>query len=118
MLGEDGAAGLRVLGRTRHDLRAPGLDHRAATRFLLVRDLDHVDLALEPDQPARERERASPLPRARLGRQPCTPFLLVVVRLRNGGVRLVAPRRAGPLVLVEDARAGPNGLLEPARAEQ
>src|SRR5690349_9421249 len=118
MLGENGPAGLRLFGWARDDLCSPGLDHRASARFLLVRDPDHVDLALESDQPARERERTSPLARARLGRQPRTSFPLVVVRLRHGGVRLVAPRRADTLVLVEDARAGPNCLLEPARTEQ
>src|ERR671935_2002717 len=103
MLGEDGASGLRVLGRARHDLRTPGLDHRAPVRLLLVRDLDHVDLAFEPDQLARERERASPLARAGLGREARAAFLLVVERLRDRRVRLVAPRRADALVLVEDA---------------
>src|ERR671934_2575864 len=99
MLGEDGLSGLRVLRGARHDLRAPRLDHRAPARLLLVRDPDHVDLALEPEQPAGERERAAPLPGARLGRETRAPFLLVVERLRNRGVRLVAARRADALVL-------------------
>src|ERR671934_360823 len=106
MLGEDGLPRLRVLRGTRHDLRAPRLDHRAPVRLLLVRDLDHVDLALEPDQPARERERAPPLARAGLGREARAAFLLVVEGLRDRRVRLVAPRRADALVLVEDAGAG------------
>src|SRR5207247_7557696 len=86
-------------------------------RLLLVRDLDHVDLALEADQLAGERERAPPLARAGLGRQARAPFLLVVERLRDGGVRLVAPRRADALVLVEDAGAGSDRLLEPVSPE-
>src|SRR5881397_2726599 len=102
MLGEHRATGLRVLGRARDDLRAPRLDHRAPARLLLVRDLDHVDLALEPDQLARERERAPPLARAGLGREPRPPFFLVVERLRDGGVRFVAPGWTDALVLVED----------------
>src|SRR5436853_3543562 len=103
MLLEDRAAGLRLVRRAGHDLRAPGLDHRAPVRLLLVRDLDHVDLALEPDQLAGERQRAPPLPGAGLGREPRAPFLLVVEGLRDGRVRLVAPRRADALVFIEDA---------------
>src|SRR5207244_335522 len=110
--------GRGVLRRARHDLRAPGLDHRAPVRLLLVRDPDHVDLALEPDQPAGERERAPPLPGTGLRRQARAPCLLVVVRLRDRRVRLVAAGRADALVLVEDARARPDRLLEPARAEE
>src|SRR3954454_13356415 len=98
MLGEHRASRLRVFGRARHDLRAPRLDHRAPARLLLVRDPNHVDLALEPDQPARERESAAPLAGPRLGRQSRTSFLLVVERLRNRGVRLVAARWADALV--------------------
>ena len=100
------------------DLRAPRLDHRAPARLLLVRDADHVDLALEPDQLAGERERAAPLARAGLGGEARAPFLLVVVGLRDRRVRLVAAGRADALVLVEDARAGADRLLEPPRTEE
>src|SRR4051812_33573401 len=116
MLLENGAAALRVLGRAGHDLGAPGLDHRAAERLLVVRDPDHVDLALEADQLARERERAAPLPGARLGGQARAALTLVVERLRDGGVRLMAAGRADALVLVEDPRARADRLLQPSRA--
>src|SRR5581483_10362644 len=102
----------RVLGRAGDDLGAPGVDHRAPARLLLVGDPDHVDLALEADQPARERERAPPLPGARLGREASPPLLLVVVRLRDRGVRLVAAGRADAFVLVEDARPRVDRPLE------
>ena len=118
MLGEDRAAGLRVLGGAGHDLGAPRVDHGAPARLLLVRDANHVDLALEPDELAGERERAAPLACAGLGGEACTPFLLVVERLRDRGVRLVAARRADALVLVEDARAGADRLLEAVRTEE
>src|SRR5581483_5582253 len=118
MLGEDRAPGLRVLRRARHDLRAPRLDHRPAVRLLLVRDPNHVDLAVEADQLARERERAAPLPRARLGRQPGASLALVVERLRDRRVRLVAAGRADAFVLEEDARPRADRLLEAARAQQ
>src|SRR5207245_3160159 len=93
-------------------------DHRAPVLLLLVRELDHVDLALESDQPARERERTAPLSRAGLGREPRPPFLLVVESLGDRSVRLVAPGRTDALVLVEDARARADRLLEPRRAEE
>jgi len=51
---EDRAAGLSLGRRARHDLRTPGLDHRAPERLLVVRDPNHVDLAFEPDQLAGE----------------------------------------------------------------
>src|SRR5204863_414017 len=103
MIREDRAAGLRLVGRARHDLRAPRLDHRAPCGLLLVGNANHVDLALEPDQPARERERATPLAGARLGGKARASFLLVVEGLRDRRVGLMAPRRADPFVLVEDA---------------
>ena len=117
MLRQDRAAGVACprdgLG---DDLGAPRLDHRAPVRLLLVRDLDHVDLALEPEQRAGERERAAPLARAGLGREARAALLLVVVRLRDGGVRLVAAGRADALVLVVDPRPRAERLLEAVRA--
>ena len=112
---QDRAPALRVLGRAGHDLRAPSLDHRPPERLLVVRDANHVHLALEADQLARERERAPPLAGAGLGREPGPALLLVVERLRHGRVRLVAAGRADALVLVEDPRARARSLLEPAR---
>ena len=113
---EDGAPGLRVRRRARDDLGAPRLDQRAPERLLVVGDPNHVDLALEPDQLAGERERAPPLAGAGLGRKPRAALLLVVEGLRDRGVRLVAPGRADALVLVEDPRARPDRALEPVRA--
>ena len=60
-------AGLGVVGGAGDDLRAPDLHQRAPIRLLLVADLDHVDLAFEPEQPAGEGERAAPLAGAGLG---------------------------------------------------
>ena len=82
---------------------------------MLVRDANHVHLALETDELARECERAPPLTGAGLGREPRPALLLVVVRLRHGGVRLVAAGWADALVLVEDAGLRSRRLLEPAR---
>jgi hypothetical protein len=101
--GEDRPARVRLLGRARDHARAPGLHHRAAIGLLVVRDLDHVHLALEAEEPAGEREGASPLARAGLGRQPLPSLLPGVIGLGDSRVRLVAPRGRDPLVLVEDA---------------
>src|SRR5438552_12333411 len=100
MLREDRATGLRVLGQARDDLRAPSLNQRAPVRLLLVGDLDHVDLAVEANELAGERERTPPLTRAGLCCKTRTPFLLVIVRLRDRGVGLVTSRLTDPLVLV------------------
>ena len=116
MLGEDRAAGVRLLRRAGDDRRAPRLDHRAPERLLVVRGANHVDLALEAEQLAGEGERAAPLARAGLGREARAALALVVEGLRDGGVRLVAAGRARALVLVEDPRPRPDRLLEPVRA--
>src|SRR6266478_5921 len=116
MLLEHLLAGLRVRARARDHLRAPGLHHDAPVRLLLVRHLHHVDLALQAEHLAGERERRAPLSSTRFGAEPGDLFLLVVVRLRDGRVRLVAAGRAHALVLVVDVRRRAEGLLEAARA--
>src|SRR5262249_15200942 len=115
---EDLLPRLRVGAGTRHDLGAPRLHHDATIRLLLVRDLHHVDLALEAEQRAGERERRAPLAGAGLGAEPRDAFLLVVVRLRHGRVRLVAAGRADALVLVVDPRRSVEALLESPRADE
>src|SRR5206468_6583524 len=60
ILFEDFLPGLRVGTRAGHDLGAPGLHHDPPVRLLLVRHLDHVDLALQPEHLAREREGRAP----------------------------------------------------------
>src|SRR5438128_2085567 len=116
MLAEHLPPRLGLVGGARHDLAAPDVHQRAPERLLLVGDLDHVDLALEPDELAGEGERASPLAGAGLGREALTALGLVVEGLRDGRVRLVAPGRADALVLVEDARLRAERLLEAVRA--
>ena len=103
ILREDRPARLRFFGRAGDDLGAPRLDHRTTARLLVVRDPDHVDLALEPEQLRGERERTAPLAGAGLGREARPALLLVVERLRDRRVRLMTPRWADALVLVEDA---------------
>ena len=74
---EDFLAGLGVGAGAGHDLRAPGLHHDPAVRLLLVGDLDHVDLALQAEDLAGERERGAPLAGARLGARRVTSSCLL-----------------------------------------
>ena len=116
MLREDRAPRVRLLRRARDDARAERLDQPAPVRLLVVRDLDHVHVDLEPEDPAGERERRAPLARAGLRREARDALLLVVVRLRDRRVRLVRAGRRDALVLVVDARRRLERLLQPARA--
>ena len=95
---------------------AVGLHQVAPVRLLVVRGADHVDLDLEPEDRAGEGQRAAPLAGARLGREPLDALLLVVERLGERGVGLVAARRADALVLVVDVRRRIERLLEPMGA--
>ena len=112
------AAGLGQLRRAAVDGRVPGLDHRPPVRLLVVGDADHEDLALEAEQPAGERQRASPLPGAGLGDELADPRLAVEIGLRHRRVRLVRAGRRDALVLVVDVRRRVERLLEPSRPEQ
>src|SRR4029079_15201759 len=112
------AACLGFRGRARNDACAPGLHHRAPVGLLVVRALDHVDLALEAEEPAGEREGASPLACPGLRGEALPAFLLRVIGLGNRGVGLVASCGADALVLVEDARPRPERLLEAVRVEE
>ena len=93
-----------MLARAGKDLRAPGVHHHAAVRLLVVADAHHVDRAFQPEQLAGERERAAPLAGAGLRGQPLDARALVVIRLRDRGVRLVAAGGTGAFVLVIDVR--------------
>ena len=107
------------LGRRRRQAaRAEGLHERAPVRLLVVRDAHLKHQHLEAEQVAREGQRRAPLARTGLGRQALDARLLVVERLRDGGVRLVRARRAHALVLVEDLRGRTQDLLQPVRAIQ
>ena len=116
MLGKDRAAGIRLLGRAGDDPSAERLDQTATIRLLVVRDLDHPHVDLEAEDLPRECERRAPLPRARLRREALHAFGLVVVRLRNGSVRLVRAGRRHALVLVVDACRCLECSLEAPRA--
>src|SRR5439155_22103793 len=118
ILGERSAARVSVWARARDDLRAPCLHEDPPVGLLVIRDADHVDLALEVEHSRGERKGAPPLTCASLGREALGPFLLVVVRLRDRGVRFVAARRADAFPFVVDARRGAEHLLEAERADE
>ena len=118
VLGQRGAAGVRVGAGARDDLGAPRFHEDPPVRLLVVRHADHVDLALEVEHPRGEREGASPLSRASLGGEALGAFGLVVVGLRDRGVRLVATGGTHALPLVVDARGRPEHFLEAERADQ
>ena len=120
--GESGCAAriarpeFRLLARARHAFRAVGLHERPPVGLLIVGDPDHVDLDFQAEQRAGEGERGAPLPGAGLGRKLGYALFLIVERLGDRGVRLVAAGGAHALVFVENARARSERLLEPPRA--
>ncbi len=112
------AAGVGEVRRRGVDGGAPGLHEQAAIGLLLVADLHHVDRALHAIETAGEGERAAPLAGAGLGGDALDARELVVVGLRDGGVRLVAAGRAEAFVLVVDAGGSAERLLQPMGAEE
>jgi hypothetical protein len=114
VLGEDRAAGLGQLRGRGVDRRAPGAHHRRAVGLLGERRGDLPDLAAEPELGAANAsaEPHWPAPVSVVSR--FTPGLGVVVRLRHGGVGLVAAGGGDALVLEVDARRGVEQLLEVA----
>ena len=87
------AANLRqVRGRAVH-LCSEGLDHQAAVGLGIVRRSNLPDFAIHPVERAREGQCGAPLTGSGLGGQPRRSFLLVVVRLRHRGIRLMRTGR-------------------------
>ena len=115
---EDAATCLRALARRGDDLGPPGVHHQLAIGLLVVADSDHVDLAAEAEPLTGEGERAAPLARAGLGRDPFDPLLGVVIGLGDRGVGLVRARGAAALVLVVDARRSIEHTLELVGAKE
>ena len=113
-----GAAGLGDVRWGAVHGRAPGLHHRASIGLLVVARPHHPDLALQAEQPARERERRAPLTGTGLGRELLDPGGSVLVSLRHSGIRFVRAGRGAPLVLVIDVSGRIELALEPERAVQ
>ena len=75
-------------------------------------------MAFEPEERARHGERGAPLSGAGLGRDALQPLLLRVVRLRDGGIQLVAAGRVVALELVVYLRGRVQRLFKEVRAHQ
>jgi hypothetical protein len=80
--------------------------------------LDHVDSTFQTEDAARKRQRRTPLARTGLRREPFRAGNLIVVSLRDGGVGLMAARRAHSFVLVIDMRRSLERLFEANGAQQ
>ena len=118
MLRQHPASCVGLLAGARDAGRAVGLHHRLAVRLLVEAHPHHVHLDLQPEERARVGERRAPLPGSGLGGEARDSLLLVVERLRDRGVGLVAAGGAHALVLVVDARRRPERALEPAGTVQ
>ena len=92
MRGENGAARLGLRAGAGGDRGAEGLHQRAAIGLLVVADAHHVDLAIQAEEGAGHGQRRAPLAGAGLGGEVLGAVLLVVIGLRDGGVRACASR--------------------------
>ena len=107
-----------LVAGTGMDRRAPGVHQHPAIGLLLVADLDHIDVALQPEQLAGQGERGSPLARARFRGQPLGAGVLVEVSLRHRSIGLVAAGRTGAFVLVINVGRRFERALQPHRPQQ
>ena len=105
-------AGLSLFARARNTFASPRLHHQPPERLLIEADPHHEHLTLQADQGTCETQRAAPLARTRFRRQTFNPELLIVPRLRNRRIGLVAAGRAHSLVLVVDMRRRSQRLLQ------
>ena len=90
IFGQNVAAGLGFGARAGDTIAAPDLHHQLAEGLLVKADAHHKDLAFQPDQLAGKRQGRTPLAGAGFGGQPFDAELLIVPRLRHGGIGLVA----------------------------
>src|SRR5919199_2357609 len=105
-------ARLRHVGGARVDLGPVSLHHDPTIWLLVVADAHHIDGALQSHDPAGEGQRGAPLAGSRLGCEAFYSLLAVVVGLRDGGVRLMAPGGRAALVLIVDVGRGVEKALE------
>src|SRR3954453_19025825 len=117
-LGQNCAAGVRLVRRRRHASRTIGFHQRAAVGLLVVRYANHEDLNIDPEEGSSVCERGSPLPAPGFGNDAADAGLAIVERLWNRGVRLVAAGRTDTFVLVVDLRRRVESLLQAAGTEE
>ena len=118
VLGEDLPADLSGVGRGGDDRSAVGAHDFAAERFLLIGDLDHVDLAVEAEVRTRHGEGRAPLAGTGLGRDALEALVLGVVGLCNGGVQLVGAGGVVAFELVVDLRRGLELFFQAVGADE
>ena len=107
--GHAGAGGHRgTVGA--HDLAAEGL--------LLIADLDHVHLAVQPEITAGHGKGSAPLACARLGGHALQALLFGVVGLSDGAVQLVTAAGVVALELVVDPGRGAQSFFQPVGTAQ
>ena len=115
---QNAAPDVRGIGGRRGHIRAVGAHDLAAEGFLLIADLDHEHLQVEAEIRAGHGKRRAPLTGAGLRGHALEPLLLRVIRLRDGGVQLMAAARVVALEFVVDLRGGSERLLEAVGAHQ
>ena len=118
MLLQNLAADVRRLRRRGRYLRAVGAHDLAAERLLLIGYLHHVHVAVQPQIRARHGQRRAPLARAGLGGHALQTLILGVVRLRDGGIQLVAAAGVVALKFVINFRRRVQLLFKAVRARQ
>ena len=89
-----------------------------AVRLLIVRELDHEHLALQPKLRTRKRQRRAPLARPGFCHNLFRALHLVVIGLGQCRVGLVRPAGAHAFVLVIDARRRVEVFFEVVGSEQ
>ena len=115
---ERGTSRGRQCRRRREAFRSPCVHHQAAIRLLLVADLDHEDLHVEPEMASRKGNGRPPLASTRFSSDVLDPLFVVVVCLRYGGIGLVRAGRRHALVLEEYPGRRIESLFEPIGAYQ
>ncbi len=98
--------------------RAVRLHHHTPVWLLLVRDLDHVDFEIQPEEVAGQRKGRAPLSGSGLGSECLGASCLVEEGLRDGCVGFVTAGRRNALVLVVNMRRSAKCFFQPAGAQQ
>ena len=118
MLRQDGLADVGLHGGRGGDGGAVGPHDLPAEGLLLVADLHHVDLAVQPQVGAGHGEGGAPLAGAGLGGDALEALLLGVVGLGDGAVQLVGAGGVVALKLVVDFGRGLELLFQAVGPDQ
>ena len=102
----------------RHAARPVGFHYRAAVGFLVVAHAHLENLHVQIEQGTGKSQRSTPLARTGFRRQSPDPCFFVIESLRNGGVGLMASRRADPFVFVKNLGRRAQRFLQTQRSVQ